>query len=151
MAQFSLTGEDDLFLNNYQIKDLTDNSTITITFPNEKVGISTGKNGNTVYSENKQGENVQVELRILAGSDSDAFLNGLSIQQGRDLPSFIVIDGSFSKRIGNGKGGMKRINYTLLGGVFTQNVDTQENTTGDTEQGTAVYRLTFASGTRAIV
>lgn len=151
MAIYALTGNDDLFLNDYQLTEFTDNSTIQITFPNEKVGISTGKDGNTIFAENKQGENVQVELRILAGGKNDAFLNGLNIQQGRDLPSFSVINGSFSKRIGDGKGNIKRINYTLLGGVFRQNIDVQENLTGDTEQGTAVYRMTFAQGSRAIL
>lgn len=150
MATYALTGNDDFFVNNVSINDLTDGSTITISFQNEKVGISTGKNGNTVYATNKQGENAQVELRIVAGSKSDAFLNGLSITQDRDLPAATLLNGSFSKRIGDGKGNVKYINYTLLGGVFRQNIDTQENLQGDTEQGTAVYRLFFAQAQRAI-
>ena len=92
-----------------------------------------------------------MELRVLAGSASDSFLNGLSIQMERDLPSTSLLNGSFSKRDGDGKGNVKRINYTLLGGVIRQNIDAQENLTGDTEQGTALYRLTFASAQRAIV
>ena len=151
MATYALTGNDDLILNDVSIDEFTDNSTITITFPNEKVGISTGKNDNTVFATNTQGKNVQVELRILAGGKCDAFLNGLSIQQDRDLPSFTLMNGSFSKRVGDGKGNVRRINYTLLGGTFRQNVDAQENLTGDTEQGTALYRMTFAQGARAIV
>ena len=151
MATYALTGNDDLILNDVSIDEFTDNSTITITFPNEKVGISTGKNDNTVFATNTQGKNVQVELRILAGGKADAFLNGLSIQQDRDLPSFTLMNGSFSKRVGDGKGNVRRINYTLLGGTFRQNVDAQENLTGDTEQGTALYRMTFAQGARAIV
>ena len=151
MATYALTGNDDLILNDVSIDEFTDNSTIRITFPNEKVGISTGKNDNTVFATNTQGKNVQVELRILAGGKADAFLNGLSIQQDRDLPSFTLMNGSFSKRVGDGKGNVRRINYTLLGGTFRQNVDAQENLTGDTEQGTALYRMTFAQGARAIV
>lgn len=151
MAVYALTGADDLFLNDYQLTEFTDNSTIQITFPNEKVGISTGKNANTVFATNEQGRNVQVELRILAGGKDDTFLNGLSIQQERDLPTFSLLNGSFSKRVGDGSGSVRRINYTLLGGVFRQGIDSQENLTGDTEQGTALYRLTFAQGARAIV
>lgn len=151
MAIFALTGNDDLFINDVPINDLTDNSTVTITFPNEKVGISTGKNGNTVFATNEQGRNAQMELRVLAGSASDSFLNGLSIQMERDLPATSLLNGSFSKRVGDGKGNVKRINYTLLGGVIRQNIDAQESLTGDTEQGTALYRLTFASAQRAIV
>ena len=151
MAIYALTGNDDLYINDVPINDLTDGSTIQITFPNEKVGTSTGKNGNTVYATNEQGKNAQLELRVVAGSKTDAFLNGLSIQQDRDLPGFSVMNGSFSKRVGDGAGNIKRINYTLLGGVFRQNIDAQENLQGDTEQGTALYRLFFASAQRAIV
>ena len=151
MAIYALTGNDDLFINDVPINDLTDGSTVTITFPNEKMGASTGKNGNTVYATNEQGKNAQMELRVVAGSKSDAFLNGLSIQQDRDLPTYSLMNGSFSKRVGDGSGNVKRINYTLLGGVFRQNIDAQENLQGDTEQGTALYRLFFASAQRAIV
>ncbi len=100
MATYALTGNDDLFLNLRSFKDFSDNSTISITFPNEKVGVSTGKNGNTTYATNTQGENVQVELRIVAGSKDDQWLNGLSLQQTNDLPSFVLLNGSFSKRVG---------------------------------------------------
>lgn len=151
MAVYALTGKDDLFINNIPITEFTDNSTITITFPNEKVGVSTGKDANTVFATNEQGRNVQVELRILAGGKDDALLNGWSIQSERDLPAFNLLNGSFSKRVGDGQGRVKRINYTLLGGVIRQGIDTQENLTGDTEQGTALYRLTFAQGSRTIV
>ncbi len=151
MAVYALTGKDDLFINNIPLTEFTDNSTITITFPNEKVGVSTGKNANTVFATNEQGRNVQVELRILAGGKDDALLNGWSIQAERDLPGFSLLNGSFSKRVGDGSGRVKRINYTLLGGVIRQGVDTQENLTGDTEQGTALYRMTFAQGSRTIV
>ena len=151
MAVYALTGADDLIINDRPITEFTDNSTIQITFPNEKVGSSTGKNANTVFATNEQGRNVQVELRILAGGKDDAFLNGLSIQQERDLPSFTLMNGSFSKRVGDGSGNVKRINYTLLGGVISQGIDAQENLTGDTEQGTALYRMTFAQGARAII
>ena len=151
MATYALTGKDDFIINDHSFEDFTDGSTIQITFPNEKVGISTGKNTNTVFATNEQGHNVQVEVRFVAGGKDDAFLNGLSIQQDRDLPSFTLMNGSFSKRVGDGKGNVRRINYTLLGGTFRQNVDAQENLTGDTEQGTAVYRMTFVYGSRAIV
>ena len=73
---YALTGADDLIINDRPITEFTDNSTIQITFPNEKVGVSTGKNANTVFATNEQGRNVQVELRILAGGKDDAFLNG---------------------------------------------------------------------------
>ena len=74
----------------------------------------------------------------------------MSIQQERDLPSFSVLNGSFSKRVGNGFGEVTFDEYILLGGVFQRYADVQENLVGETEQGTAVYTLIFAQAKRAL-
>lgn len=150
MAVYSLTGNDTFILNNKVFSEFADGSTISITFPNERTGKTTGKNGNTVYATNKQGLNATVELRIIAGSKDDTWLNGLSLQQERDLPTFELMNGSFTKRVGDGFGKVKFINYVLLGGVFDNNIETSENLQGETEQGIAVYRLFFAQAQRAI-
>jgi len=150
MSVYALTGNDNLILNERVLKDYTDGSTVEIAFQNDRVGISTGKNGNTVYSTNKTGLNVTVTLRVIRGSSDDKWLNGLSIQQERDLPSFSVLNGSFSKRVGNGFGEVTFDEYILLGGVFQRYADVQENLVGETEQGTAVYTLIFAQAKRAL-
>ena len=150
MAIYALTGNDTFILNDRVFNDMADGSTISITFPNEKTGHTTGKNGNTVFSTDKQGLNAECELRLIAGSADDVWLNGLNIQQERDLPRFTLLNGSFSKRIGDGNGKVKFINYVLLGGVIRQNIDASENLQGETEQGLAIYRLFFAQAERAI-
>ena len=150
MAVYALTGNDTFILNDRVFNDFADGSTISISFPNEKTGHTTGKNGNTIYSTDKQGLNAECELRVVAGSKDDIWLNGLNIQQERDLPTFTLLNGSFAKRIGDGSGSVRFINYVLLGGVFRQNIDTNENLQGETEQGIAVYRLFFAQAERAI-
>ena len=141
---------DNLILNERVIKDYTDGSTIEIAYQNDRVGISTGKNANTVYATNKQGLNVTLTLRVIRGSADDKWLNGLSIQQERDLPTFNLLNGSFTKRVGNGFGDVTFDEYILLGGVFQRYADVQENLVGETEQGTAVYTLIFAQGKRAL-
>lgn len=150
MATYALTGNDSFILNDRVFNDMADGSTITITFPNEKTGHTTGKNGNTVFSTDKQGLNAECELRLIAGSKDDIWLNGINIEQERDLPTFTLLNGSFSKRIGDGAGKVKFINYVLLGGVIRQNIDTNENLQGETEQGIAIYRLFFAEAQRSI-
>lgn len=150
MAVYALTGNDSFILNDRVFNDMADGSTITISFPNEKIGHTTGKNGNTVFATDKQGLNAEVELRLIAGSKDDIWLNGINIEQERDLPTFTVINGSFSKRIGDGAGKVKFINYVLLGGVIRQNIDTNENLQGETEQGIAIYRLFFSQAERTI-
>ena len=150
MAVYSLTGNDTFILNDRVYKNFADGSTINITFPNNRTGHTTGKNGNTVFATDKQGMNAEVELRIIAGSSDDVYLNGLSIQQEKDLPSFSLLNGSFTKRIGDGTGKVKFINYVLLGGVIDNNIETSENLQGETDQGIAVYKLFFAQAQRAM-
>ena len=150
MANYALTGNDTFVINNRVFKDFADGSTITIDFPNERVGKTTGKNGNTIFSTNKQGENATIELRLIVGSKDDIFLNGLSVQQERDLPTFTLLNGRFAKRVGDGQGNVRFINYILSGGVIDNNVNTNENLQGETEQGLSVYRLFFAQAQRAI-
>ncbi len=150
MGIYSLTGNDTLVLNERVIKGYTDNSTIEIAFQNDRVGVSTGKDGNTVFATNEQGWNATLTLRIIRGSADDKWLNGLSVQQGQDLPSFTLFNGAFSKRVGNGFGKVTYDTYTLLGGAFSKYVDTQENLVGDTEQGTTVYTITFAQVKRSV-
>lgn len=150
MVQYALTGNDTLIINNRVISDFSDGSTVNISYENDKVGISTGKNDNTIYSDNRQGSNCSITLRLLRGSDDDIYFNGLSISQSKDLPAFSLMNGSFSKRIGNGAGIVKFDNYVLQGGAFRKNVDVQENLQGETEQGTSVYQIFFAKAQRTI-
>lgn len=152
MAIYSLTGNDTFTLDTYgPLTEMADGSIVSIEFGNAKTGHTTGKNGNTVFATDKQGENAAVTLRIMAGGKDDTYLNGRSIDQDRDLPTFPLLTGTFSKRVGDGTGKVKFINYNLLGGVFENNVDTQENLQGETEQGIAIYRLWFAQAQRALV
>ena len=150
MTTYALSGNDTFILNDRVFNDFADGSTISITFPNEKTGHTTGKNGNTVYATDKQGLNAECELRIIAGSKDDIWLNGLNVELERDLPAFNLLNGSFAKRIGDGSGKVRFINYVLLGGVIRQNIDANENLQGETDQGIAIYRLFFAQAERAI-
>lgn len=150
MAIYALTGNDTLIINGKVIGNLTDNSTVELSFENDRVGSSTGKNDNTVFADNRQGGNATVTLRVLSGSKDDIWFNGMSIKQDNDLPSFPLMFGSFTKRIGDGFGVVRFNNYVLEGGVFKKFIDTQENLVGETEQGTAVYTIFFAKAKRAI-
>lgn len=150
MTVYALTGNDNFILNDHVFNELTDGSTIEIAYQNDRVGVSTGKNNNTVFSENRTGNNAVATIRVVRGGKDDIFLNGLSIQQDRDLPSFPLMNGSFTKRIGDGTGVVRFDNYVLLGGAFQRFPDTQENLVGETEQGTTVYTIIFAIVQRSI-
>lgn len=150
MSIFALTGNDTVILNERVIKDMADGSIVEIAYQNERVGITTGKNDNTIYAENRTGSNAVLTLRVIRGSADDRWLNGLSIQQNRDLPSFVLLRGAFTKRVGNGFGEISYDNYVLIGGVFQNYPDTQENLQGETEQGSTVYTIIFSRAERAL-
>lgn len=147
---YALTGNDNLILNDRPIRDFTDGSTIELAYQNDRVGVSTGKNNNTVFAENRQGTNAVLTIRIVRGSKDDKFFNSLSIKQDKDLPTFQLMNGSFTKRVGDGTGNVTFDNYVLLGGAFQRFPDIQENLVGETEQGTTVYTIIFAKAERAL-
>ena len=150
MSTFALTGNDTVILNDRVIKDMADGSIVEIAYQNDRVGITTGKNDNTVYAENRTGSNAVLTLRVIRGSADDRWLNGLSILQNKDFPTFKLMNGSFTKRIGDGYGSLSYDNYVLIGGVFQRYPDAQENLQGETEQGSTVYTIIFAKAERAL-
>lgn len=86
----------------------------------------------------------------MRGSATDRYLNGLSVQQAQDFVSFSLMQGTFTKRVGDGSGNVAFDNYTLQGGAFNRFPDAQENNQGETEQGVTVYNIFFAKVTRGI-
>lgn len=146
----SIVGNDTLTLADRVILDYADGDNSTLSFPSDIVSIKTGKNKNTIYSRNEQGDNSTLTLRLIRGSSDDKFLQGkLSLVKG-DFPSVILINGEFVKRLGDGQGSVTRDVYTLLGGTFSKNVEVKENVEGDTEQAVSVYNLVFAVASRGI-
>lgn len=150
MTTYNITGNDTLTLYDRIFVDFADGDNSTITFPDDLVTMTTGKNRNTIYSKNEAGNNAEVILRIQMGSDDDAFLLSKLNEISNDFPSVVLAEGEFVKRLGDGSGNVRRNVYTLKGGTFTRNVDVKENVAGDTEQGISIYTMKFASAERAL-
>lgn len=150
MAQKSLTGKDTIIINDKVLADFGGGDVVTLTFPNELMTIKTGKNGNSIYAFNESGKQVDVEMRVLLGSDDDKFLNSLLQNMKQDPPSFVLLEGEFTKRVGDGLGNVNNIKYTMSGGVFSKTIDIKENVEGDTDQAIAVYSLKFTNAPRSI-
>lgn len=150
MTVFALTGGDSITINTRPLTDLADDDTCTISFPNEICTVATGKNRNTVYALNESGNNVDVALRVVMGSSDDKFLNGLLASQQSDLPSFVLMDAVFTKRVGDGSGKITYSSYPMQGGVFTKLPDMKENVNGDKEQAIITYNMKFALAPRVL-
>lgn len=148
MSSFSVTGDDTIQIAGRVLTNFGDGDVGKVSFPNEKVGVKTGKGGNSVFAANAMGQLAEVILRVLRGSPDDTFLNSLLVLQDSDLPSFPLMDGYVVKRIGDGQGNVANDTTFLKGGVFTKNVETDSNVEGQTDQALAIYNFKFANSER---
>lgn len=150
MGTYVITGADTLTINNKVLADFSDGDISAFTFDNDKWVLKTGKNGNTIYSLNEPGKNCKGVLRMMVGSSDDVYLQGLISAADQDPASVVLINGQFVKNLGDGAGNIVRDVYSLSGGIIVRNVDGKANVEGDTQQGVAVYNITFASATRSL-
>ena len=147
----SLVGNDTLQINDRVLLDLADGDVGALTFPNDVMGVKTGKNGNSLYAFNASGLMCELILRIIRGSDDDKYLNTLLLAMIADVPSFILMTSKIVKRVGDGQGDITNDTYALSGGVFTKQVETKSNVEGDTEQSLSIYHFKFTNSPRAIL
>jgi hypothetical protein len=150
MATDTLTGNDTLTLYDRVFTDLADGDVSTFTFPNELFAMSTGKNGNTIYTKNETGNNSDLVLRLIMNSSDDQFLQEKLAAAESDFVAQELATGEFVKRVGDGEGAVSRNVYTVRGGIFTNKVDVKDNVAGDTEQAVSVYRMRFSRATRSV-
>ncbi len=151
MPVVSLTGNDTVVIGGRVLTDFADADNAAMTYPNELAAVKTGKNGNSIYAWNEMGRIVEVVLRMIRGSDDDKFLNGLLATQKADFAAFVLLDGEFVKRVGDGAGNISNDTYLLDGGIFSKQVEAKSNVEGDTEQSLSIYSLKFANGDRAVM
>lgn len=145
-----LTGTDTITINGRNITDLANNDVIVVEYPNEIAGLTTGKDGNTIFMDSPQGRNANVTLRLILGSEDDSFLSLLEDGQDNDFSSFALLTAKFTKRLGDGKGNIKKMTWDLDGGVFVKRQDGRDNTDLEAEQGVVIYNLRFARCKRTI-
>ena len=150
MASFAITGRDTLTIDNRVFTDLADSDVSMLTFPNDLTQMKTGKDGNTLFNINQTGNNAELVLRLVRGSDDDKFLNSKFRKIKSNLPEFTLMSGSFVKKIGDGSGNITNDEYSLAGGVFKKAVETKESAEGDTESAVSIYNLSFAQADRAL-
>lgn len=146
----TLSGNDTVIINNRIISDLADGDAVLLDFPNDIAAAKTGKNKNSIYSDNATGEQCNVTLRVLRGTEDDKYFNALLTQQRANFASFVLMTGEFIKKLGDGKGNVLKDIYVMSGGIFTKRVGAKSNAEGDTEQSVSIYILTFTLAPRAL-
>lgn len=149
-SSVAMSGSDTISINGKVLNDLADGDCVNLEPPNDIASVKTGKNGNSIYSLNETGKQMAVTIRVLRGTPDDRFLNGLLVQQQSNFAGFVLMNGEFVKKIGDGKGAIKSDTYLCSGGIFTKLVPAKNNVEGDSEQSVAIYMLMFSNAPRAI-
>ncbi len=150
MSAVALCGNDSFVLNGRSFSDFADGDFSNLEFPNDIASLKTGKNGNTIYALNNTGKQANVTLRLIRGSADDKYMNSMLIQMRENFPSFILMNGTFIKKIGDGQGNVASDTYIMSGGIFTKQVNIKSNEESDTEQAVSIYTLSFSNAPRAI-
>lgn len=147
----SLTGSDVVTLNGRVFHDFANGDVVKLEFGADLVKVQASKNGNVVYALNADGNMAKLSLKLLAGSSDDRYVNSLLASQQKDLSTFILVIGSFVKRVGDGQGNVTNVIYNTLGGVVLKFPMAKTNTAGDTDQSTVEWELEFGANSRAIM
>lgn len=150
MNSVSLTGEDVVVIGGRVFHGLADQDYVTLEFPNDLANMKVSKEGNSIYALNQSGIMVKVTLRVLMGGPDDQFLNAQVQQMLNDFSGFLLMAGSFTKRVGDGAGNVKNVLYQMAGGIFQKYPGAKSNSEGDTDQSVAVYEMMFRNNSRAI-
>jgi hypothetical protein len=151
MAIYNLTGEDTLTLYDTVFTDFADGDISSLTYETDLVETVTGKNQNTIFAKNEQGNNGTLTLRLMRGSSDDRLMQSKITSLNADFAATELANGELRKRFGDGQGGVVVADViTLKGGIPSRKVDTKTNVNGDVEQGVAIYTIKFADVKRSI-
>lgn len=150
MTIHTLVGEDTIVINSVPLTDLADGTIGSLSFGNNYMTLSTGKNKNTIFAKDESGCNATLEIRVPMNSTTDKRLNGLLQSQINNHVGFVLLSGAVVKRVGDGAGNISYNTFPLEAGMFSKQPDVSVNVNGDTEQGVTVYTIQFAIATRAI-
>ena len=101
---YRLTGDDTFIIWDRTITDLADGDVITVTADNNIASSVVGKGGNIIIAKDEQGKKCTVTLRVLKGSSDDQFIQAYYKTYEIDSALFVLGNGSFAKRLGDGSG-----------------------------------------------
>ena len=139
---YRLTGKDTFTLWGRTYTDFADGDIATISVDNNIATSVVGKNGNMIIAKDEQGKKCTITLRVLRASDDDSFTNGYYKSYEADSSAFILGNGSFAKRMGDGSGNIVFDTHYLKAVHFVRPpYEVKTNVNGDTEQAVTVYTM----------
>lgn len=139
---YRLTGDDSFVLWGRAITDLADGDVVTIVADNNIATSVVGKGSNVIVAKDEQGKKCTITLRLLKGSEDDRFIQNYYKTYEIDSALFLMGNGSFAKRLGDGKGNVTFDTKYLSAVHFTRApYDATWNVNGATDQAVTVYTM----------
>lgn len=136
------------------ITSFADGDYARVTFPNDIMNFTIGKNRNMIAAYNAMGTLAELELRLLRGSKEDKFLQDRFPNFATERLNFNFIFAKIIKDLGVSNEGSEvaRIEetYTLNNGIISKAPEIVSNVSGSTDQGVVVWQIRFAEFTRTV-
>ncbi len=146
----ALTGNDTVIIGGRVFSDFGDGDVAELKFDNDLVEVVNGKNDNAVFSLNAKGKQGTITLKVLRGSPDDLFMGVQLNIMTLDFPSYVLMAGNFTKRIGTGLGAVLADSYLATGGVIARVPDANSSSDGKTDDAQVTYTVKFAKMIRVI-
>lgn len=144
----AVAGKDVLIINGQVFKGYADADAIKFEPQGPISQMKVSKDGNSIYSMQYSGIMAKLTLRLVRASFDDQTLNSLLQQWIGDPTSFVLMSGSYVKRVGDGKGNVTSEVYQLAGGVFESIPGGLSSMDGSIEQSVTTYTLLFRNDAR---
>ena len=144
----AVAGKDVLIINGQVLTGYADGDAIKLEPQGPIAQMKVSKDGNSIYSMQYSGIVAKLTVRLVRASFDDVTLNGLLQQWIADPSTFVLMSGSYVKRIGDGKGNVTSEIYQLAGGVPETIPEATSNMDGSTEQSVSVYTFMFRNDAR---
>lgn len=136
------------------ITSFADGDYARVTFPNDIMNFTIGKNRNMLAAYNAMGTLAELELRLLRGSKEDKFLQDQFPTFASDALQFNFIFAKVIKNLGVSNEGATASTieeiYTLNNGIISKAPEIVSNVSGSTDQGVVVWQVRFAEFTRTV-
>jgi hypothetical protein len=101
-----------------------------------------------LFSQNQTGKRAELTIRLIKASPDDQYLNGLLVQQQANFSGSVLSQGEYVKQIGGGQGTVVADTRIISGGIITNEVDSESDADGGTDQNVSIWKLTFTSAPR---
>lgn len=144
----AVAGKDVLIINGQVFTGYADADAIKFEPQGTIAQMKVSKDGNSIYAMQYSGIVGKLTVRLVRACFDDQTLNGLLQQWIADPAGFVLMSGSYVKRVGDGKGNTTSEVYQLAGGVFEAIPMAASNMDGNTEQSVTVYTLLFRNDAR---